>query len=485
MLSKQSPVTLVELPATQFGELNGDSSYDVYSMFGLPSRAIHTLEAVLRQEGWSNVQCINPLYHGKKGKLTKENEERIKKSAVLGISAITRTSPQSMALAQQYKQANPHGIVIAGGFDPMARPAAWLEQGADIVGIGEGERTLVELMARLEQDQYVADIHGIAYRNGKSLTITPPRQLLSAAELGEIPHPHYDAMVRKKVNVGVIESSRGCPHDCDFCSVTQAYGREYRTKPTEYVLEGLRDIEDMGKTVFFADDNLAGSPKRTIALLESMAAEGLPRKNATAQVTVWAAKNPALLQAMKKAGITLLCIGIESIFDESLDSLGKPYNAAQNKESIKLLREEGFWVHGMMMPGAEGDTKERLKETSHWINENLDSVQLFPPTPIPGTRLFKRMEEEGRILTHDYSLYDGQNVLIRPSHMTPYDLQLTINQMYLSFYSAPRSIRRIASSSHKKTALGIFFYTTFLGGIRKVLDSPQSLRHLEFLKSIS
>jgi radical SAM superfamily enzyme YgiQ (UPF0313 family) len=320
---------------------------------------------------------------------------------------------------------------------------------------------------------------------GKGSIGLPPRQLLTADELSKVPPPYYDEVIRRKVNVAVIETSRGCPNDCDFCAVTQAYGREYRSKAIPYVIAGLRDVQEMGASVFFCDDNFVGSPTRAIALANAIAENGLARKPSTAQVTIQAARNPELLKALKRAGIEILCVGIESLFDETLTTLGKPYSAQQNKDYVRKLREEGFWVHGMLMPGGDGDTRERLQETSRWINENLDSVQLFPPLPIPGTRLLQKMREEGRILTTDYSLYDGQSVVMRPLHMSPYELQTTIFDMYRSFYSLRESAKRFRTSPQKKIAFGIWYYTQVLGGIRKVIHSAQTERHLEFLRSVS
>jgi radical SAM superfamily enzyme YgiQ (UPF0313 family) len=140
-ISKKSKITLVELPATQFGILNGNPAYDIYSIFKLPPRALPTLAAVLYREGFEDVEMVHPKFHGRNGRLGPENWKRILESEVLGISAITRTAPQSMTLAERYKKINPNGIVIAGGMDPTYRIKEWLNH-VDIVVRGEGEKTL-------------------------------------------------------------------------------------------------------------------------------------------------------------------------------------------------------------------------------------------------------------------------------------------------------------------------------------------------------
>ncbi len=490
-ISKQSRITLVELPPTQFGEYNSNPAYDVYSGLNLPPRALPALEAVLRNDGWQDVQSIHPLYHGIHGRLTHDNERRIFSSDVLGISSITRTSPQSMALGRKFKAANDSGIVIAGGPDPTFRAEEWLEQGAaDIIARGEAEQTLYELMNRLTQDsKALYDIDGIAFKNKHSVILTNPRTLMTQEELSRLPQPFYDAKIRAGITTATIETSRGCPNKCDFCSVTDFYGRKHRTKSNDYVLESLRKLQDLRKTIFFTDDNFAGSPKRAISLLHAIYENGLA-KYSCAQVTVNAAENKELIAALKNAGVQILCIGVESINDETLRSLGKPYTAKQNRENVKRLREEGFWIHGMMMIGGDGDTPESVKQDFEWMKSNLDTVQLFSATPVPGTEFTKRMELEERILTKEYHLYDGQHVVVRPKNFTPIELTNTITKMYEEFYSPKETFRRAWNlpfrDFNKKIRIaglgGVLLFTRL---VKKALYGPQEIEYLKFLKQVT
>lgn len=483
-ITKQSSVALVELPATQFGVLNGEISFNEFSKSGMPSRAIHVLEGILRAEGWENVQSINS-YHGKKGKLTPENFRRILSSDIVLASYLTSTFCQTNKLFELYKLNNPQGIAVAGGFDATFRAEKALEH-ADIVVKGEGEKTLVELMNRLMKDcKSLEDIEGIAFKKGKEIITTKPRKLLTSEELSQLPHPYYDEETKRKVLGRVIETSRGCPRNCDFCTVTEFYGRKYRTKSIDYVVEELKRTKDLGKFIFYTDDNFIGSPNKTINLLEEIAEKGLNKKLGIVQTPIELADNPELMKAMKKAGITFLCIGIESINDDSLDSLGKGHTAEQNKRAIEIFREHGFWNHGMMIFGLDGDTKEVYKETLSWMKENLDSMQLFPIVPGEGTRFHRRMQEEHRILSEDWFLYDGHHVLLRPKNFTPYELQNMVIEAYYDFYSLKNNLKRLKTSPYKTFTLGLMAYTLLFGGVSKVANSPQMKNHLEFLKSIS
>lgn len=474
-------ITLVELPPTQFGKLNGTPSRDVYSLFKLPARALHVLEGILRAEGYKDVEVINPIYHGNNRKLTEENFKRIFKSEILGISTITRTSLQSLELAREYKKRHPKGLVIVGGSDSKFRAEEYLNNGADIVVMGEGEKTLQELSQRQFKD--FNEIKGIAYKRKNELVINQERALLSSEELSGLPHPIYDNQTGRGVSSAVIETTRGCPHNCFFCSVTSNYGRRYRLKSIDYVLEEIRRVRKIGRSLFLTDDNFTGDQTRAIRILEAIKVEKLSRR-LSAQVTVMTAKNFQLLKALKDAGVSILYVGFESISDVSLKDVNKSSNAEMNREAAKIFRNFGFWIHGMLIPGIDSDTPESLKEMLSWAKKNLDSVQFLPLTPLPGTPYWDQIEEEKRFLTKDFSLYDVQHVVVRPKNFTPYQLQKMVYNMYEDFYSVKESLKRLSRSPRKIISTTITAYTSF-GGIKKVLYDKQSLSYLEFLKSVS
>lgn len=484
-LTKNSKVTFVELPPTEFGVLNGEPIFDEFSFYRLPSRAIDGLASILRAHGWTDVVCINPQYNGRKRKLTKENMDRIFSSDCLCGSAITRTLASTAMLLHAFKEYKPEGITIAGGAGPTFQYEEMLREGADIVVRKEGDATTPILFERLLKDrENLDDIAGLVLGKNGDMVVTPDRKLLESAEFMEIPHKEYDARTRKGIDIVTIETSRGCPNDCDFCSVSEFYGRKYRVKPIDYVLRDLRKMQGIGRRIFYVDDNLAGSPSHAIKLLEAIVEEKLNKRFGITQVSVAAASNPRLLEALKNAGIKMLCVGIESINDETLKDLGKPYSAEKNKNAVAAFREFGFWIHGMLMPGGDFDTKETLREMSEWAKNNLDSVQYFPPAPAPATRFAAKMKAEGRILTDKWHLYDGHHLVIRPKNFTPYELQNEIFNMYRDFYSFGNNARRLATSPSFKVAMGILIYTNILRGIKRVQESRQTQDHLKFLKSV-
>jgi len=491
-ITRNSKVTLVELPATQFGEYNGDMGHDVYSMFRLPSRGLHAIEGVIKDQGFSEVQLLNPLYHGKNGRMTPANEQMAFNSDVLLLSAITRTAPQTMSLGKNYRHANPMGLVIAGGPDPTFRTKEWLISGAaDVVAQGEGEDTIREVMRTLTSGGEISDVEGIAFMKNGEVVENPRRKLLKKEDLSNLVHPFYDDETRSGVRTAPLETSRGCPNRCDFCTVRKFYGGTYRTKEIDYVMREFENIQRMGAHIFLTDDNFIGNPERAkrlaVAIAEKRKELGDKRK-LSAQVTVKVAEDPKLMDALWNAGIRTFYIGIESLNDGTLTQLNKPYTAQQNEEYVRIIREKGFWVHGMMMLGGDNDTKEDGKYLLHWANNNLDSLQLFPPTPLPGSELHRTMTEQGRMLTTEPHLYDCQHVVFRPNpnHFSPAELQTEIMGIYDSFYSKGNLLRRAGTRpQYAHFNLLMLTYLHLFGGLEKAMNAPQTRQHMKFLKSVS
>ncbi len=494
-ITKKSSITFVELPATEFGELlttesnGGKLSPDVYHKFNLPLRACHSLEAVLRAQGFENVQSINPLYHGDNGCLTNKNLSRIFDSAFVGISTISRTSKQSAELVRRVKEVNPRGIVALGGPHFSYRIEEGLSTGADVIFIGEGERTLKEFMNRMIVDAgNYKGIKGIAFNNNGEIEINEERKLLTPAELNELPHPFYDAVTREKVGAAVLQTSRGCPWGCNFCIVSKMNGKRYRRQSVDYAVEGLEQVGDMGKSIFYLDDNLAGDSKGDLEhceeFLEAIVDRGLGREYSIAQVSVNVAKHPKFLRLAKDAGISLLCVGVESFNDESLIRRNKPANSKKNKEALETFLDYGFLVHGMMMPWEDDESLDALDYELECAKRFFHTVQFFPTGPIPGTPFAEEMESQGRILTDDYSFGSGDYVMVQPSNFSAYDFQIKVREMYEGFYSDEHARKIRADPKVRKSPGLLLIYRNIRNGVKGVLESDQMNAHLEFLKGV-
>lgn len=482
-ITKQSSITLVELPATQYGILNGRLSYDEYSriMKRLPPRALPTLEGVLLDSGYQNINSINPV-HNKYGRFSLDDWKILLSSDVVGISTISRTSKQSLELAKNLKLNNPKVKIVFGGAHFTVKYEEALNNGGDAVVLKEGEMTFPEVLNSGFDYEKLSQINGIAYKQGDKIILTEPRELLTTEQLSYI-HPHYKKSLRNLENIAVIETMRGCPYNCESCGVTEIYGGKYRIKSVDWTIEELKRIKDIGNTIFYTADNIAGNPKHLNDLSLAVEQEGLNKKFGICQIRPDSLRNPEVVKSLKRIGIRMACVGYESMNPDFLTEIKKHCTIEDNNEAARILREAKIWSHGMIMTGGK-DTKESLEYELRWAVENLDSAQFFPIGNIPGTRFDARMRKEGRILCEDYSKGDGHYVIVRPENLSPYELQTITEGMYYEFYSPSNNIRRIFNAPDKIFAAALAVYTNLFGGISKVANSPQMKEHLEFLKSM-
>jgi radical SAM superfamily enzyme YgiQ (UPF0313 family) len=239
-----------------------------------------------------------------------------------------------------------------------------------------------------------------------------------------------------------IMTSRGCPFQCSFCSVTKVFGRKYRMQSPQRILEEIESIlrTFRNKGFFFYDDNLTADKKRISELCDLLDARGY-RIRWTAQVRADLAKDPALVAKMARAGLRWVYIGFESINDETLKELKKSQTRADIEKSIRTFHEHGVNIHGMFMFGDDHDTEESISQTVQFaIGNGIDTVQFMLLTPLPGTEHYFKIEREQRLLHKDWDYYNGMFVVFRPKNMSPSKLTHETIKAYRKFYSSGRSI---------------------------------------------
>jgi radical SAM superfamily enzyme YgiQ (UPF0313 family) len=215
--------------------------------------------------------------------------------------------------------------------------------------------------------------------------------------------------------------------------VTKVFGRKYRFRSTESVIEELS--RSYRPKVFFYDDNFTASPERTKELLEEMI-----RRNLTpgwsAQVRVDAARDHELLRLMKRANCAWVFVGFESVVPDTLVAYRKRQTVEEMEESIHAFRSVGIKIHGMFVLGSDEDDRMVARKTAEFARKNwIDSVQLLILTPLPGTEVFEKLEDEDRLFTKRWELYDGMHVVFEPAKMSPFELQKEMMRAMAGFYS--------------------------------------------------
>ena len=254
-----------------------------------------------------------------------------------------------------------------------------------------------------------------------------------------------------KISTVPIMTSWGCPFDCTFCSVTAMFGKKYRFRSAENVIAELKDKRP--ELIFFYDDNFAANKKRLKKLLQMMIDEGLAVPW-SAQVRTDVARDPELLDLMRRSGCHLVYLGFESVNQETLDNFEKAQTVDDIRKSIRVLHEYGIKSHGMFVLGADTDDVQTVRDTVSFAKENkIDTVMLNILTPLPGTQQFEEMDEEGRIFDKRWELYDAHHVVFEPRRMTPYELQIETLRGYARFYSMRTWLKYVFSFQFTKRLL--------------------------------
>ena len=238
------------------------------------------------------------------------------------------------------------------------------------------------------------------------------------------------------MGVWPVMTSRGCPYDCNFCSVTEMFGREYRAQSPQRVLEEIMPLQKARKRwIFFVDDHFAANMGRTEEILDRMIANRFNRPW-SAQVRTEVTKKPGVIAKMRKAGCRVVYVGFESVNPEALKDMNKRQTVEDIKRTVEVFHGNGIDVHGMFVLGNDSDTKETFQLTSDFCRESrLDYVQFSILTPLPGTRVFRQLEVENRLYHRDWSRYDGLHAVFSPQRMNVDDLQKGMLDCFSDFYS--------------------------------------------------
>jgi radical SAM superfamily enzyme YgiQ (UPF0313 family) len=295
---------------------------------------------------------------------------------------------------------------------------------ADAVVVGEAEPIWQELIADFERGQLKP-----RYR---------ARQLFDMKGYGI---PRRDLLKRDRyLFPSTLETGRGCPFDCDFCSVSRTAGRAYRFRPTEEVLADVDSLQN--RWVFFVDDIINGHRQHALQLFRALKGKGLLWAG---QATVMIARDEELLQAAVEAGCRGLFIGFETFSSPTLKKLGKPENWRERFfEACEALHKKRISIWGGFVFGLDTDTVAGLQETVRLACEaKLEFAQFSRLTPLPGTAQWNQFQSEGRITDTDWSKFNFQHVVYKPLQMSAQDLNRSIREAWFEFYSVRRMVQRL------------------------------------------
>ena len=348
---------------------------------------------------------------------------------VFCITALTISATRAKTLASQLKALYPESRVIVGGIHASLVPEEFTPV-ADHVVVGEGDSIICDLVEGACTEKIV---HGSPLE-----------------DLDGLPLTNYDLLANKDNLVSVpLMTSRGCPFDCNFCSVTKVFGRKFRMQSARRIIAELESAMTYleARNFFFYDDNFTANRPRIDELCDLMLKKKMDI-SWMAQVRSDLARDPDLIRKMVKCGLRWVFVGFESINDATLKAYHKAQSRSDIEKAIRTFHELGVRVHGMFMLGEDSETVENIHATVDFAIENdIDTVQFMIQTPLPGTQLFEKIVGEGRLLHTSWDYYNGMFVVFRPKNMSAARLTEETHGAYRRFYSTRRAIRDVGVMS--------------------------------------
>lgn len=370
-------------------------------------------------------------------KLIDENWEPFvyQEADLVGITAFTASANRAYEIASLYRQQKVP--VVMGGIHTSIRPDEALRFVNAIV-IGEAEAVWHKVLADFEKGSLQKKYHG------------------AWSDLQGMPYPRRD-LFNADYMFASVQTSRGCPMDCEFCSVTAYNGRRYRRRPAEDVLDELETIQH--KMIFFVDDNIIGygtsSREQALALFQGMVKRKL-HKWWFCQASLNFGDDEEVLYWASRAGCKMVFLGLEAEEIDALKNMHKQLNVQRGVDAygkaFTNIQRAGIAVLGAFIFGNDGDTVEKLQKRASYMmrHRGIDVMQTTFLTPLPGTRLFDRYRREGRLLytsfPRDWEHYDMTEVIYRPVSLELAQLQQAMEKLNRQMYAWPVLLRKALST---------------------------------------
>jgi radical SAM superfamily enzyme YgiQ (UPF0313 family) len=269
-------------------------------------------------------------------------------------------------------------------------------------------------------------------------------QQAGAPSLARIPMARKTLFHRRDHTAGVLFATRGCPHRCDFCAIAVMYPGGLRKRPVAEVAAEFASFH--GKVIIFWDDNIAGDMEYAKQLFRAIAPY---RKWWSSQASIHAGRDDEFLEAAAHSGCKQLFLGLESISQPSMAAVGKGFNRVKEyARIIERIHAHGIAVQVGVVFGFDHDTPEIFTDTLDLLEETAVQNATFNIlTPFPGTPLFRRLEAEGRILTHDWRRFNSRSeVVYQPKHMSRAELLAGFRYANQRFYSLASVAKRLSRS---------------------------------------
>ena len=358
------------------------------------------------------------------------------KPDTVGVSAcFTSDVYNTFRVLEIVKERNPRTFTFVGGQHATMAYCDFFGR-ADAVVLGEGELTAPELI-RCCQDGYNLDeVSGLAFVRGDTWIKTIPRPLIRNLDQRPLPArsliskylPHYFVTTRKPI--ASVETSRGCPHRCNFCAVWRFFNNTFRSRSPRNVVDELRQIE--GQEVLFTDDSALSDPQRSSALADEVRKAGINKRYIMQIRADTIVKYSDILAEWRDIGLESVFVGFESVNQGGLDEFGKRLNVAYMEEAIDTLKNLRINLMGSFIVNPDFSKEDFAALTRFVRRMKLRTPAFSILTPLPGTVLYEEKVHE--ITSHNYELYDLLHVTL-PTKLRLKEFYKQFVRLYISSYS--------------------------------------------------
>ncbi|OGO38738.1 MAG: hypothetical protein A2W35_21930 [Chloroflexi bacterium RBG_16_57_11] len=421
----------------------GASHYLVMLFWGLP-----LIGTILKERGYEVrvfFEIVKPI-----------DWEFVYSSQAVCFQTLACTANRTFEFIRRIKANNPGAVTVIGGTLPTAVPEDMLKR-CDFVVRQEGDESLPDLLDALQRGHDLRTVPGISYKVDETEYIhTPDRPMV--ANIDTIPDlslvhgwkelNRWKLLLRGKMQMHVVQTSRGCPYACSFCIVPMMYNAHtYRVRSIDSVITEIKTKIDESdcRRFMFVDNYFGGYREHAKKLLRRIIAEGLQfRCFAFCRLEIY--KDPEFLGLLKQANFDPLFIGFESFNDSTLQSFEKHQTAKRIIESIKVIKEHDLRISGSFIIGSDDDTVETIRQSMDAARRNgIDNINIFPlsamPTRKPGVVPRRRM------ILLDYDFGSGNHVTIFPKQMKPSTLQKEYIRAYRLFNNPGRALDAVRNGN--------------------------------------
>jgi len=393
----------------------------------------------------------------------------LKHPSIVGVTATTPTIKNALKVVSRTRAYDSSIVTVVGGVHPTFMPEETLLScpDLDLVVIGEGEQTLLELTKTLKGFQWngqgysaakefaerVSKVNGIAYRDPSDpnlIRYTQPRAFIN--DLDTLPLPardlvpfeHYK-LLGKDASIGAIITSRGCPYGCTYCSSSRIGGLKFRARSVDNVLREIQELHDRYhlRHIEIIDDIFTLNQKRAFEFAEKLRKLKLDIE--------WVASSRVntitrdLARALFSAGLRILYYGVESGSQRILDLMKKKVKLEQIRDAFRITREEGVMPFGSFILGYPTETLDEMKQTIKFACElKAEYAQFCVLTPYPGTPVFYELRSKGLLLTEDWDRYTTLEPVIKYEAFgyTAKQVKKMLDYAYRYFYLRPKYVMK-------------------------------------------